>query len=187
LTITFILNGQKVAIEAPADRRVVDLLREDFELTGTKQSCGTGDCGACTILVNGESRLSCLMLAAQLQDRTVTTIEALSSGDTLHPLQQAFVEHGAVQCGFCTPGMVMAAADLLTRHPVPSRKEIAEGLAGNLCRCTGYQKIVDAVAIAATQTRGETGMNTTAGQLVSAPCKEAVPAGDSSHGTEEQS
>jgi carbon-monoxide dehydrogenase small subunit len=159
LTITFILNGQNIVIETPGNRRVVDLLREDFGLTGTKESCGTGDCGACTILVNGKSRLSCLMLAAQLQECTITTIEALASERMVHPLQQAFAEHGAIQCGFCTPGMVLAATDLLARNPRPSRGEIAEGLSGNVCRCTGYQKIVDAVAAAAPhiEARGKSG------------------------------
>jgi len=133
----------------PPDRRVIDILREDLNLTGTKEGCSTGECGACTILVDGESRVSCLMLAAQLEGRSVTTIEGMASEDRLHPLQQAFVEHGAVQCGFCIPGMVLSAVDLLQRNPNPTRKEIRQGLSGNLCRCTGYQKIVDAVEGAA--------------------------------------
>lgn len=133
----------------PSDRRVIDILREDLNLTGTKEGCSGGECGACTILVDGESRLSCLMLAAQLEGRSVTTIEGIASEDRLHPLQEAFVEHGAVQCGFCIPGMVLSALDLLQRNPNPTRMEIREGLSGNLCRCTGYQKIVDAVKAAA--------------------------------------
>jgi carbon-monoxide dehydrogenase small subunit len=149
LKITFRLNGKIQEIDAPADRRVVDILREDFLLTGTKESCGTGDCGACTILVDGETRLSCLMLAAQLEDRDIITIEGLSQDGSLHPVQSAFVEHGAVQCGFCTPGMILTSIDLLNRNPNPAREEIREALAGNLCRCTGYQKIVDSVEIAA--------------------------------------
>jgi len=124
---------------------VIDILREDLNLTGTKEGCGAGECGGCTILVDGESRLSCLMLAAQLEGRSVTTIEGIASEDRLHPLQEAFVEHGAVQCGFCIPGMVLSAVDLLQRNPNPTRMEIRQGLSGNLCRCTGYQKIVDAV------------------------------------------
>jgi aerobic carbon-monoxide dehydrogenase small subunit len=155
LKVTFTLNGKKTEIDAQPDRRVVDLLREDLGLTGVKESCGAGDCGACTILVDGESRLSCLMLAAQLQDRTITTIEGPANGETLHVLQSAFVEYGAVQCGFCIPGMALAAADLLNRNPNPSRQEIRQGLAGNLCRCTGYQKIVDAVEKAAENVRSE--------------------------------
>lgn len=147
----FSLNGSTTQVEVPADRRVVDLLREDLGLTGTKEGCGAGECGACTILVDGESRLSCLMLAAQLQGRSITTIEGLASAGegTLHPVQEAFIEHGAIQCGFCTPGMVLAAIDLLRRNPDPNREAIRRGLSGNLCRCTGYVKIVDAVAAAA--------------------------------------
>lgn len=149
MKIAFTLNGIDKVIDVAADRRVVDLLRIDLGLTGTKESCGAGDCGACTILVDGESRLSCLMLAAQLEGRDVVTIEAFAGEESLHPIQQAFVEHGGVQCGFCTPGMILATVDLLKRNPDPTRDEIRAGLAGNLCRCTGYQKIVDAVEVAA--------------------------------------
>jgi aerobic carbon-monoxide dehydrogenase small subunit len=147
--IGFTLNGTGVTVEAPPDRRVVDLLREDLGLTGTKEGCGEGDCGACAVLIDGESRLSCLMLAAQLEGRAVVTIEGLARDGRLHPVQEAFIEKGAVQCGYCTPGMVIAAVDLLGRNPQPSREQIRDGLAGNLCRCTGYQKIVDAVESAA--------------------------------------
>jgi aerobic carbon-monoxide dehydrogenase small subunit len=143
--ISFTLNGTNTTVDVSPDRRVVDLLREDLGLTGTKESCGAGDCGACTILVNGESRLSCLMLAAQLDGREITTVEGLGDGRSLHAVQESFIEQGAVQCGFCIPGMVMASVDLLNRNPNPTREEIRQGLAGNLCRCTGYQKIVDAV------------------------------------------
>ena len=149
MKISFTLNGKVNQIDVPSARRVIDILREDLELTGTKEGCGAGECGACTILVDGESRLSCLMLAAQLEGRSVTTIEGIASEDRLHPLQEAFVEHGAVQCGFCIPGMVLSAVDLLQRNPNPTRMEIRQGLSGNLCRCTGYQKIVDAVEGAA--------------------------------------
>lgn len=148
MRITFTLNGVQTTLDAPSDRRVVDLLREDLGLTGTKESCGAGDCGACTVLVDGESRLSCLMLAAQLEGRSITTIEGLESEGKLHRIQGAFIEHGAVQCGFCIPGMVLAATDLVQRNPHPTRTDIRAGLAGNLCRCTGYQKIVDAVEFA---------------------------------------
>lgn len=149
MKITFILNGEKTSIDVSPDRRVVDLLREELQLTGTKEGCGTGECGACAILVDGVARLSCLMLAAQLEGREITTIEGIAPPSRLHPLQEAFVEKGAVQCGFCTPGMIISSLDLLRRNPAPSREEIRNGLSGNLCRCTGYQKIVDAVEKAA--------------------------------------
>ena len=149
MKLEFILNGEKTVIDVAPDRRVIDILREDLGLTGTKESCGTGECGSCTILVDGESRLSCLMLAIQLLDREITTIEGLAGEGCLHPLQEAFVEHGAVQCGFCTPGMILTSASFLKQKPAPDRREIREALSGNLCRCTGYQKIVDAVAAAA--------------------------------------
>jgi len=148
MRVTFKLNGVHTVIDTNPDRRVVDVLREDLNITGTKESCGAGDCGACTILVDRESRLSCLMLAAQLEGREITTIEGVARGEVLSHVQEAFVEKGAVQCGFCIPGMVLATMDLLNRNPLPSRSEIREGLAGNLCRCTGYQKIVDAVEAA---------------------------------------
>lgn len=157
MKIAFKLNGEDSVIDVAPDRRVVDILREDLGLTGTKESCGAGDCGACTILVDGESRLSCLMLAAQLEGKHITTIEGIAEEEALHPIQKAFAEHGAVQCGFCIPGMALAAADLLARNPDPTRKEIREGLAGNLCRCTGYQKIVDAVRTVVAPVREEQG------------------------------
>jgi aerobic carbon-monoxide dehydrogenase small subunit len=147
--IRFVLNDREMDLDVRSDRRVVDLLREELGLTGTKEGCGSGECGACTVLIDGQARLSCLMLAAQLDGRTLTTIEGLAQGDQLHPIQEAFVENGAVQCGFCSPGMVLAAVDLLRRHPRPNREQIRAGLSGNLCRCTGYVKIVDAVQAAA--------------------------------------
>ncbi|MFH2046830.1 MAG: FAD binding domain-containing protein [Pseudomonadota bacterium] len=145
MKIEFELNGKAICLDVPGALRVVDLLREDMGLTGTKEGCGTGECGACTILVDGRSRLSCLMLAAQLAGRRVITIEGLAQQEHLHPVQASFVEKGAVQCGFCTPGMVLTTVDLLSRHPHPGRKEIARAISGNLCRCTGYKKIIDAV------------------------------------------
>lgn len=145
MKIRFILNGKVTEIEAPPDRRVIDLLREDLGLTGAKEGCGSGECGACTILIDGETRLSCLMLSAQLEGRSLQTIEGIGQGDELHPVQESFVEHGAVQCGYCTPGMVLTSLSLLKRNPLPSRGEIRRAISGNLCRCTGYQKIVDAV------------------------------------------
>ena len=149
MKITFSLNGRWMDVETPPDRRVVDLLREDLGLGGTKECCGSGECGACTILMDGESRLSCLMLAAQLEGREILTIEGVAANGEFHAVQQAFVDHGAVQCGFCTPGMILATLDLLRRIPDPTREEVRRELSGNLCRCTGYQKIVDAVMVAA--------------------------------------
>lgn len=145
MEIRFILNDKETVIDAPPDRRVLDILREDLGLTGTKEGCGSGECGACTILVDGESHLSCLMLASQLEGRSVTTIEGLEKDGKRHPLQDAFIENGAVQCGFCTPGMILSGIELLSHTPKPSREAIRSGLSGNLCRCTGYQKIVDAI------------------------------------------
>jgi carbon-monoxide dehydrogenase small subunit len=149
MKIEFTLNDTKTTIDVTPDRRVVDILREELGLTGTKEGCGSGECGACSIIVNGEIRLSCLMLAAQLAGKKVQTIEGLCDGSHLHPLQEAFVEYGAVQCGFCSPGMILTAEAFLRANPSPSRSEIREALSGNLCRCTGYQKIVDAVEAAA--------------------------------------
>jgi len=144
MSIRCTINGKAACLDVAPDRRVVDLLREDLGLCGTKEACGSGECGACTILVNGESRLSCLMLAAQIEGKEIIAIEGFSS-DTLHPIQEAFIAHGAIQCGFCTPGMVLAVADLLSRNKSPDKNEIRRAISGNLCRCTGYQKIVDAV------------------------------------------
>lgn len=155
MLIKFILNNEEREIDTRPDRRVVDLLREDLGLTGSKEGCGAGECGACSILVDGVSKLSCLMLAAQLEGRHITSVEGLSKEEDLHPIQQAFVSRGAVQCGFCSPGMVIAAVDLLQRNPQPDRTEIRRALSGNLCRCTGYQKIVDAVEAAAQEMRAE--------------------------------
>ena len=133
-------------METSSDRRAVDLLREDLGLVGTKESCGNGDCGACSILVDDKARLSCLTLATQLQGRKVVTIEGVCGEDgRLHPVQKAFIESGALQCGYCTPGLVIAVIDLLNSNPSPSRNEIREAISGNLCRCGAYQKILDAV------------------------------------------
>ncbi|MDQ5984652.1 MAG: 4-hydroxybenzoyl-CoA reductase subunit gamma [Syntrophus sp. SKADARSKE-3] len=149
MNIEFSLNGNKIVMDVPPDLRVVDILRENLGWTGTKEGCGSGECGACSILVDGEVRLSCLMLAAQLADREVTTIEGLGTGDNRYPLQEAFIEHGAVQCGFCTPGMILSASALLKENTSPTREDIRQAISGNLCRCTGYHKIVDAVEAAA--------------------------------------
>ena len=154
MNLEFTLNGNPVSLEVAADRRVVDLLRQDLGLVGAKECCGSGECGACTILVDGQSQLSCLMLAAQLQGRSVLTIEGAAAQADAAIVQQAFVEYGAVQCGFCTPGMILATLDLLQRIPQPSRAQVRRELSGNLCRCTGYQKIVDAVMAAAARLQG---------------------------------
>lgn len=149
MKLSFVLNDDPLVIEAAPQRRVIDLLREDLHRTGSKEGCGTGECGACTILVNGQAQLSCLMVAAQLEGKRITTVEGLASSTAGAIVQQAFVEEGAVQCGFCIPGMEMAALALLQREIAPVRDCIREGLSGNLCRCTGYTKIVDAVERAA--------------------------------------
>jgi aerobic carbon-monoxide dehydrogenase small subunit len=153
LLISFNLNGKDVLLETAPDRKVIDLLREDLGLTGSKESCGRGDCGSCSILVDGEQRLSCLMLAAQLEGREIITIEGFSlQQDQLNNVQQKFIELGATQCGFCTPGMVIAATALLRENPCPTRDEAREAISGNLCRCGAYQKILDAIEAAAKRT-----------------------------------
>ena len=147
--IAFELNGQPIKLASSPTRRVIDLLREDLQLTGSKEGCGTGECGACSVLVDGELRLACLMVTGQLEGRQLTTVEGLAESPLGAKVQEAFAQAGAVQCGYCTPGMEVAAVDLLSRQPHPSRDEVRAALAGNLCRCTGYVKIVDAVCQAA--------------------------------------
>lgn len=147
-TIRLRVNGRdRRATIAPADF-LVDVLRDDLGLTGTKYACGMGECGACTVLVDGEAVYSCLMLASEVGDAEITTIEGLSRGDELDPVPAAFAEVGGVQCGFCTPGMVLSAKALLAENPDPTEDEIRVALSGNLCRCTGYTRIVDAVMAA---------------------------------------
>ena len=143
------LNGLATSLETRPGRRAIDVLRDDLGLTAAKEGCGSGECGACSILVDGEVRLSCLMLAAQLDGKDVVTAEGLGTAEAPHPIQTAFAAHGAVQCGYCTPGMTGAATDLLARQPDPDREQVRRALSGNLCRCTGYGKIVDAVLAAA--------------------------------------
>jgi aerobic carbon-monoxide dehydrogenase small subunit len=148
--IEFTCNGRAVAVDAAADMRALDLLRDLLDLTGTKEGCGRGECGACTILLDGKPVNACLLYASKLQGRSVETIEGLSRPDgSLHPIQEAFLEEGAVQCGYCTPGMVLSAKALLDRDPNPAVPAIEEALSGNFCRCTGYGKIVKAVQRAA--------------------------------------
>lgn len=145
MQIRFTLNNQAVETTVEGGKRLVDFLREDMGLTGTKVGCGEGDCGACTVLVDGLTANSCMMLAAQIDGRSVLTIEGLGDYDKLHPLQEAFIAEGAVQCGFCTPGMLLSAKALLDQQPRPNRAEILKAISGNLCRCTGYQKIANAI------------------------------------------
>jgi carbon-monoxide dehydrogenase small subunit len=144
--IKLTVNGRLHELAVPTSRTLVELLRCDLGLTGTKQGCGVGECGTCTVLLDGQPVNSCLVLAVDLDGREITTIEGLANGPHLHPLQNAFIEKGAIQCGFCTPGMILTSYALLNRYPNPTDKEIREALAGNLCRCTGYQKIVEAVS-----------------------------------------
>ncbi len=155
MKVRFTVNGRQVERETDAETRLLDLLREDLALTGTKEGCGEGECGACTVLVDGRAVNSCLMLAPQVDGKSVLTIEGLAQGETLHPVQQAFVEKGGVQCGFCTPGFIMSAVALLQENPYPTDEEILTALEGNLCRCTGYTKIVEAVRTAAERMREE--------------------------------
>ena len=143
------INGQSVERAVPAQRLLVDFLRYDLGLTGTKEACGIGVCGACTVLVNGKMTSSCITLAAQVNGKSVTTVEGLASEGRLHPVQQAFIEMGGFQCGICTPGQVMAAKALLDANPRPTDEEVREWMMGNLCRCTGYYKILDSVRKAA--------------------------------------
>lgn len=148
-TIRLTVNGDSHELLVFSNDTLLSVLRNDLQLTGTKYGCGTGDCCACTVQVNSQSVLSCLSLASDLDGASVTTVEGLINGRNLHPIQESFVEHGAVQCGFCTPGMIMSIKSLLDGNPDPSEAEIRHYLRGNLCRCTGYRKIVDAALSAA--------------------------------------
>jgi carbon-monoxide dehydrogenase small subunit len=143
------INGQDYALEVEPDELLVDVLRDRLWLTGTKKGCGTGDCGACTVIMDGRPVTSCLVLAVAAEGRSIETIEGLADGEELHPLQQSFIDHGAVQCGYCTPGLLMMAKYLLEQNPSPTDAEIRAAIAGNLCRCTGYTKIVEAIQEAA--------------------------------------
>ena len=147
--ITFTVNGRPYEVAVEPRWTLLETVREELRLTGSKEGCGTGDCGACSMIVDGRLVTSCLMLAAQADRREIVTIEGLATNGKLHPVQQAFIDTGGVQCGFCTPGMIMAAKSLLDHNPSPSLEDVREGLAGNLCRCTGYAKIYEAVMKAA--------------------------------------
>jgi len=148
VNISFVINGQKKEMEIPPNISLLELLRDQLGLIGTKKACEAGECGACTVLINGKSVNSCLILAPQINGKTIQTIEGLGTETSLHPLQKAFVDKGAVQCGFCTPGMLMSLKQLYDENPGADQKEIKKAISGNLCRCTGYQQIVEATEAA---------------------------------------
>jgi len=145
MEIRFALNGEKVRVEVPAHWTLLRLLREKLGLTGTKEGCGIGECGTCTVLLEGVPVNSCLVMVPKVEGKKVETVEGLGTKDSLHPLQKSFIDHGAVQCGFCTPGILMSSKALLDRNPRPTKEEIKNAIAGHLCRCTGYHQIIAAV------------------------------------------
>lgn len=156
IQLNLTVNEKPYSLGVASNLRLVDLLRDQLGLTGTKEGCGVGECGACTVIMNGQIVNSCLVLAGQAEGATITTIEGVQGADgQLHPIQQAFIDKGAVQCGYCTPGMVLSAKALLDQNPDPTMEEIKEGISGNLCRCTGYQQIIDAVEDAAHRLQGK--------------------------------
>ena len=156
LHVSATVNGEPTEFLCEPQQTLLDVLRDELNLTGTKEGCGSGDCGACSVILDGRVVCSCLVLAAEAEGSSITTVEGLAQGDVLHPLQRKFLEHAALQCGFCTPGILVAAKALLDRNPNPTEAELRFGLAGNLCRCTGYDKIIRAVLDAAAEMRGET-------------------------------
>ncbi|NCE64892.1 (2Fe-2S)-binding protein [Pseudoflavonifractor sp. 524-17] len=155
VSVHMTVNGQPVELQVKPYARLLDVLREDLGLTGTKEGCGVGECGACTVLVDGENVNSCLVLASSMEGKSIQTVEGISADESLHPIQQAFLDHHALQCGFCTPGLVMSVKSLLDRNPNPTREEIKTAISGNLCRCTGYQQVIEAAEDAARVMRGE--------------------------------
>ena len=152
--VSTMVNGDPVEYLCETGQTLLEVLRDGLRLTGTKEGCGTGDCGACSVIVDGRLVCSCLMLAVEAEGKAIETIEGMAKGEVLHPLQRKFIEHAALQCGICTPGILIAARSLLERNPDPTEEEVRYWLAGNLCRCTGYHKIVDAVLDAAREMRG---------------------------------
>lgn len=154
-TATLTINGEPVTVAFPTHHTLLEVLREECRLTGTKHGCELGECGTCTVLIDGKPILSCLVMAAELEGKAIETVEGLQDANTLHPLQTAFADLGAAQCGYCTPGILMAAKALLKENDDPSLEEVSETLAGNLCRCTGYHKILEAVQLAGAAMRGE--------------------------------
>ncbi|MHC4582105.1 MAG: (2Fe-2S)-binding protein [Planctomycetota bacterium] len=152
-TITLIVNGQKKTVVTDPERPLLEVLREDLGVMGPKYGCGEGQCGACTVLMDGQRALSCVTPAGSANDKEITTIEGLVDGDRLHPVQQAFLDEGAIQCGYCTPGMILSAVALLEENPRPTDEQIVEWMNGNICRCNGYAKILNAVRRAASQTK----------------------------------
>jgi aerobic-type carbon monoxide dehydrogenase small subunit (CoxS/CutS family) len=152
--LTLMVNGEEREVVVPVHKTLLEVLREDLNLTGTKHGCELGECGTCTVLIDGEPTLSCLALPIECQGRAIKTVEGMAEGGQLHPLQQAFAELGAAQCGYCTPGILLTAEALLEDNPTPTRDEVRHALAGNLCRCTGYTKILDAVELAALRLKG---------------------------------
>ncbi|MDN3988294.1 (2Fe-2S)-binding protein [Zwartia vadi] len=152
--VTTVINGNPVEFLCAANQSLLDVLRNDLNMTGTKEGCGTGDCGACSVTLDGRLVCSCLVLGVEAEGKSIETIEGMANGEHLHVLQQKFLEHAALQCGICTPGFLVAARSLLERNPDPTEEEVRFWLAGNLCRCTGYNKIIEAVMDAARQLRG---------------------------------
>ena len=154
MRLNFVLNGEQKTMEVPGEKRLLDFIREDLHLTGTKEGCGEGECGACTVVLNGQAIHSCLAVAGQLEDSELLTIEGLEKNGELDAIQKAFIKKSAVQCGFCTSGMVMSAKALLLHHPNPTQEEIKRAIAGNICRCSGYREIREAIHEAAASGNG---------------------------------
>lgn len=152
--LKFVLNGKPYALKVSPWRTLLEMIREDLQLTGVKEGCGQGECGSCTVIMGGKTVNSCLVLAMEADGQEITTVEGLAKGDVLHPIQEAFVEEAGMQCGFCTPGMIMSAKALLDKNPTPSEQEIREGIAGNFCRCTGYTKIIESIKAASVMMKG---------------------------------